>query len=160
MLIRARSLFTVGLIAVFTLAVVAVRDMPIQAQLFPVTIAVIALPLLVWQLVVEMVPALAARDASDSGVDFAATAEEKTAAAQVRAAEFFLWLFAFGAALWGLGFRVAIPLYMFLFILRHGEKLLTAALFALGGWAATNYVFGMALQLPLPTGTLWPALGL
>lgn len=160
MRLRVRSLFTLALIAVFALAVAMVWDMPIQAQIFPFTVCAIALPLLVWQLVVELVPSLSAADASDSGVDFAAGDEERTAAAQVRALEFFVWLFAFAIALWGLGFRVAIPVFLLLFMLRHGERLLLAAAFAFGGWAATTFVFGKALMLPLPTGTLWRALGI
>jgi len=160
MRVRIRSLFTLMLIAVFALAVALVWKMPIQAQLFPFTVCAIALPLLVWQLVVELVPALSAADASDSGVDFAARDDEKTAAAQVRALEFFVWLFVFTAGLWALGFRVAIPAFLFLFMLRHGERLIIAAAFAFGGWAVTNFVFGKALMLPLPTGTLWPALGI
>ncbi len=156
---RARSLFTVALIGVFAAAVALVWDMPLQARLFPFTVCAVALPLLVWQLVVESVPSLANADSSDSGVDFAASEEEKSRVGQLRAAEFFVWLFVFCLALWGLGFRVAIPVFMLSFMLRHGERLLVAGLFAFGGWAATNYVFGKALMLPLPTGALWRAIG-
>lgn len=160
MRIRARTLFTLGLIALFALVAWEAYDMPIQARLFPLTIAAVALPLLLWQLLVEVSPKRSTLEATDAGTDFAATAEERQREGFARAAEFFVWLFAFTLALWGLGFRVAIPTFLLLFLLRNGERVLFAALFALGGWAATHFIFGEALILPLPRGELWRALGL
>ena len=158
--VRIRSLLTLGLIAVFALVAVDASGLPSQARLFPYVVAFVALPLLVWQLVVELSPALSRREPRDAGTDFAATDAEKRGAGLARAGEFFLWLFAFVAALWALGFRVAIPAFLLLFLLRGGERWWMAAAFAAGGWAATHFIFGKALVLPLPKGALWQALGL
>lgn len=158
--LRPRSLLTLFLIGVFAIAVLQTWPMPIQARLFPLTIASVAIPLLLWQLAVELSPRRSRGQVDDSGVDFAATEVEKSLPGQLRAAEFFAWLFGFTLALWGLGFRVAIPVFLFLILLRYREGARLAASFALAGWAVTHWVFGKTLNLPLPTGAAWPALGL
>ena len=158
--LRLRSLFTIFLLAAFAGLALEARDMPIQAKLFPLTVAAVAIPLLLWQLIVEITPRRAAREMVDAGADFAADESEKRGAGLARALEFFVWLAAFTLALWGLGFRVAIPTFLVLYLLRQRETWWTAALFGLGGWAAAHFVFGRALSLPLTKGALWPLLGL
>lgn len=157
--LRARSLFTLSLILLFAAMALEASEMPIQARLFPYVVAGVTLPLLLWQLVVEISPTRSRREAADAGTDFAAADIEKRGAGRARAIEFFLWLFGFVVALWALGFRLAIPTFLLLYLLRRGERPWTAAAFALGGWAATHWIFGEALVLPLPKGTLWPMLG-
>ena len=156
---QPRSLLTLSLIAVFTYVVVASSDMPIQAKLYPWTIGLIALPMLAYQLVREILPA-AQQNSRETGVDFDFTDEEASPEGRRRAVELFAWLYGFAALLWLIGYYLAIPLMVFLYLLRHRETRIITIALPLGAGTATWGVFGYFLHLPFPPGVLLEMVGL
>ena len=65
---QPRSLLTVAFILLFSYIVVESSEMPIQAKMYPYTIGIIALLLLAYQLVREILPA-AKTETDKTGVD-------------------------------------------------------------------------------------------
>lgn len=156
--LRRRTLLTLFFVAVFGYAVVAAWDMPIQARLFPLSIGLLGLALLLLQLVRELRPAAAAREeGSAADIDF--TAEEDSAEGRAKTRELFGWIFGFVFALWLIGFLIAIPLMILLFLLRHRESALVTATLPLSVGLATWGLFDRLLNLPLPRGELFQWLG-
>lgn len=156
---RPRTLLTLFLIAAFAYVVIASSDMPIQAKLYPWTIGLMALTLLTYQLVREILPS-AQQESRETGGDFDFTEEEASSEGKRRAVELFGWLYGFAALLWLIGFYLAIPLMVFLYMLRHREtRTLTIALPLCTG-TATWGIFGYFLHLPFPPGVLIELAGL
>ncbi len=156
---QPRTLLTLVLIAMFTYVVIASSDMPIEAKLYPWAIGLIALTLLAYQLVREILPS-PQQNKRETGVDFDFTDEEASPEGKRRALELFGWLYGFATLLWLIGFYLAIPLMVFLYMLRHREtRTLTIAL-PLGAGTATWGIFGYFLHLPFPPGVLIEMAGL
>lgn len=156
---QPRTLLTLFVIALFTYVVIEASDMPIQAKLYPWTIGFIALTLLAYQLVREILPS-AERNSRETGADMDFTEEEGSPEAKRRTLELFGWLYGFAALLWLIGFDLAIPLMVLLYMLRHREtRILTIAL-PLGAGMATWVLFGYFLHLPFPPGVLLEMAGL
>jgi hypothetical protein len=154
-----RTLLTLSLIGVFGYVVIEAWDMPAQARLFPLTIGAIALALLALQLFREvLLEGAKGKEASGADMDF--TEEEASAEGRRRTFETFGWIFGLALGLWLLGFYTAIPLMVFLYLLRHREKPVLVVALPLGTWAATWGVFDRLLHLPFPPGVLIEWLGL
>ena len=117
---QPRSLLTLTLMVMFAYVVFASSDMPIQAKLYPWTIGIIALTMLTYQLVREILPG-AQQNSRETGVDFDFTDEEASPEGKRRAIELFGWLYGFAALLWLIGYYLAIPLMVFAYMVRHRE---------------------------------------
>ena len=156
---QPRTLLTLSLITVFAYVMISASDMPIQAKLYPWTIGLIALTLLTYQLVREILPS-AEQNTRETGVDFDFTAEEASPEGRRRAVELFAWLYGFAALLWLIGYYLAIPLMVFLYMLRHRETRIITIALPLGTGTATWGVFGYFLHLPFPPGVLLEMVGL
>ena len=128
--------------------------MPIQASLFPFTIGAIALALLTFQFIREVFLPEKGGPKEHSGADMDFTEEETTRAGKFRALELFAWIYGFAFGLWLLGFYVAIPLMIFLYLLRQREGWIITIALPFGIWAATWGVFDRLLHLPFPPGVL------
>lgn len=154
---QTRSIFTLSLMAVFAYIIFEVWDRPSQVKLFPIVIGVIALTLLTVQLIRELIPSDKKAEASVADLDF--TEEEATAAGKRRALELFAWLFGFVLLLWLVGFFIAIPAMIFLFLLRHREGLAVTILMPLAAFLITWGGFDQLLHLPFPPGMIFEWLG-
>lgn len=170
------SVLTVIMVVLFAFILIDGAGQPIQARLFPMTVGIVGLTLSIIQLLKEIV-VLVKRgrahavegyteepeaDSSDpSGAsDFAITAEEKTKIGRLRAAEQFLWLGGLLLALWLIGFHVAVPLMVGLYLLRHRESWIIIGGVSAGVAVVVWAVFDNLLNLPFPTGILVRMLGL
>lgn len=151
---QARSLLTLFLMGVFIYVVAEAWDMPLQARLFPFTIGAIALGLLTLQLLREVFVPEKSGPAEHSGADMDFTEEEATREGKQRAIELFAWIFGFVLGLWLLGFYTAIPLMIFLYLLRHRESPILVVLLPVCTWALTWGIFDRLLHLPFPPGVL------
>ena len=150
---QPRSILTLVFIVIFTYAVYEVWDMPDQAKMYPWTIGLISLVLLVWQFVHEILPSKK-ENSFETGVDMDFTEEEASREGKRRALELFGWMYGFAASLWLLGYFVAIPLMVFLYMVRHKEsRVLTIAMPTAAG-LATWMLFSHLLHLPFPPGLL------
>lgn len=166
------SALTVVLVLLFLFILIDGAGQPIQARLFPMTVGIIGLVLTSIQLIREIIILVkvvrggkeedtSAEDASPEGAsDFAITAEEKTRAGKLRAAEQFIWLGALLLSLWLIGFHVAVPMIVGLYLLRHRESWLIVGGVTAGVAAVVLVVFDNLLNLPFPPGQLTQLMGL
>jgi hypothetical protein len=152
-------LFTVGLIVVFAYVVYSSQEMPLQAKMYPMTIGTIALMLLIWQLAREILPAKT-EESRETGADMDFTEEESTPGGKKRTLELFGWVYGFGLALWLIGFFVAIPVMVFLYLLRQRESWVISLSFPTVAGLSTWLLFNNLLHLPFPPGVLFELLGI
>ena len=156
---QPRSILTVCFIGVFTYVVASSSDMPLQAKLYPWTIGIIALVLLAYQLIREILPPTKS-ETDQTGVDIDFTDEEASKVGKRRALEIFGWMYGFALLLWLVGFYTAIPLMVLAYMLRHKETLVITITLPAGTGLVTWYIFGHLLHLPFPPGLLLEWLGL
>ncbi len=155
---RLSTIMTLLFICVFSYVVYETWNMELQARLFPWAIGIIALLLLVWQFFAEiLVPKKA--DDNQTGMDIDFTEEEGTRAGIWRAVELFGWIYGFAALLWLIGFYVAIPATVFLYMVRQREDFwLTLILPTCAGLAVWG-LFDNLIHVPFPPGALYQWLG-
>lgn len=156
---QPRTILTLLFILVFAYVVYAAWDMPIQAKLYPWTVGLIALALLAYQLVREIMPS-DTENSRETGVDIDFTDEEASREGKRKALELFGWLYGFALLLWLLGFFVSVPLMVLAYMLRHRESMVMTISLPVGCGLVTWIVFGHFLHLPFPPGIILEALGL
>jgi hypothetical protein len=112
---QPRSLLTVFLIAFFIFIVVQSSDMPEKAKMYPWVVGLIALALLAFQLVREILPARGdePRETRETGADVDFTDEEASPEGRRRTLELFGWIYGFTLLLWLIGFYLSIPVMVF-----------------------------------------------
>ncbi|MDA1325842.1 MAG: tripartite tricarboxylate transporter TctB family protein [Proteobacteria bacterium] len=155
---QPRTLLTLFFFILFAYVVYAAWDMPREAKLYPWVVGLIALALLGYQLVREIMPSEEA-NSRETGVDMDFTDDEATREGKRRALELFGWLYGFALVLWLLGFYISIPLMVFAYMLRHKESLVLTISLPAGTGLVTWIVFGHFLHLPFPPGIILEALG-
>ncbi len=133
--------------------------MPVQAKLYPWTIGIIALLLLAWQLAREIMPPKE-EESRETGADMDFTEEEASREGKLRTLELFGWIYGFGVALWLIGFFAAIPVMVFLYLLRQREGWIITLSFPTVAGLATWLLFNNLLHLPFPPGVVIELLGL
>ena len=156
---QSRTLLTLFFTILFVYVVIAAWDMPIQAKLYPWTIGLLALALLAYQLVREIMPS-AQENSRETGVDMDFTDEEASRKGKRRALELFGWLYGFALLLWLIGYYIAVPLMVLAYMLRHRETLAMAIALPVGAGFSTWVIFGYFLHLPFPPGVLLEMAGL
>lgn len=159
---QPRSLLTVTLIIFFIYIVAASWDMPEKAKLYPWVIGLVALALLVFQLIRELLPSQvkATPATQETGADVDFTEEEASAAGKRRTLELFAWIYGFALSLWLLGFYIAIPVMVFSYLLRHREGWIITVTMPTVAGLATWGLFDNLLHLPFPPGVLFEYFGL
>ena len=156
---QPRTILTLFFILLFGYVVYAAWDMPIQAKLYPWTVGIIALTLLAYQFVREIMPSDEG-NSRETGVDIDFTDEEASKAGKRKALELFGWLYGFALLLWLLGFFVSVPLMVLAYMVRHKESMVMTISLPVGCGLTTWIIFGHFLHLPFPPGIVLEALGL
>ena len=151
--------FALVLMAVFAYATVTALSYPEGAKLFPLAIAIpsflLAVVLAVISLRARGIPVEPSPPDPDD--DPTLTPEARTR----RTAEIGLWILGIFAAVYLLGFLVAIPISAAAYLrFAAGESWTTSAGIAAVCWALVFGVFDRLLHLPLPPGELLRALGI
>ena len=94
-------------------------------------------------------------------MDFQFTKEIDPITARKRAITMFLWLFGFFAAIWLLGYSIAIALMMFTYLKFQGRESWTISItLTVVAWLAFYGLFVRLLTLPFPDGALFTWLGM
>jgi hypothetical protein len=129
-------------------AVFAATAWPWKAALFPLVIGIPLFCLATTELLWALFGMEEKREATDTG-------------AQRRVARVAAWMIAFFAAIALLGFPVAVPLFVFLYLkLQGGEAWVMSIGLTAGVFAVFYGLFDALLHLPFPAGWLWGWLGL
>lgn len=150
--------FALLLVAVFAYATVTALTFPEGARLFPLAIAVPSLVLAVLLAVISLRSRWAAvAPAADADAEVALAPEERTR----RTAEIGAWFLGIFAAVYLLGFLVAIPIAAMAYLrFAARERWLTSVAIAALCWALVFGVFDRLLHVPLPAGELLRLFGL
>jgi hypothetical protein len=144
-------IFTAFVIAFFAWTLWEARDWWFRARLFPWAIGFTGLPLAVLQFRSELTCLVRSRRAgTEKKVNW------ESAVASQRTLTMTAWLLGSFAALWLLGFAVAVPLTI-LFYLKAGaqERWPISIVLAFCGWVLFYGIFGYLLQVPFPDGAVF-----
>ncbi len=171
MRLNDRTLFTLAVFVLVLGFLVLSLDYQPRARLVPLIIAVPTLLLTLLQLLIDMVPAVARRfsflqEYDLFGIDTGRAAEpsEETGSSSAvyrRELNFAAWLLLLIALIYFLGYLVAIPLFLILFLrLRSSESWLMTLSITAVTWAFVYVVFIVVMGAPLHEGVVWKAVGL
>jgi Tripartite tricarboxylate transporter TctB family len=151
--LNLRFLLALGVALVAGYAVYASLSWPYRAALFP---RVIGIPLLLIALVEMFLSAFSAEEKTEGhAVDFEITKDIDPAVARKRTLAIFLWVVAFFILILLLGFPIAVPLFVFLYIkVAGGESWTLSISLAFFSWIFIEGLFDRLLHIPLPQGWL------
>jgi len=157
------SLIPVTLLFIFGYVVFEAAGKPMQAKLFPMTVGILGVALITVQLVKELWVAWRTHhtgseqsaDQQGGAADFAITDVEKSRVGRLRAAEQFGWIAGLLAGLFLVGFYLAVPLMVGLYLWRHQERPVFVMCMVAGVAAVVWGVFDKLLYLPFPKGLIF-----
>jgi hypothetical protein len=151
--LNLRFLLALAVAGIAAYAVYASFFWPLRAGLFP---RVIGGPLFVLAVVEMLWSAFKPeREREGHAVDFELAANVDPAVARKRTAAISLWIVGFFVLIFLLGFSIAVPLFVFLYLKLAGrEGWVLSATLTLGAWLFIETIFNRLLHLPLPAGWL------
>jgi hypothetical protein len=157
--INARILFSLGLAALAAFAIVSASSWPLKARLFPL---VTAIPLLVLALVQLFLDLRGKAEATDTvASDIALSTDVPPAIARRRTLLTFAWMVAFVTLVFLVGFPLAVPLFVFSYlVLQSAEGLWRSLALTAAAWGFFHGVFERVLRLPFGAGIVQNWLGL
>jgi hypothetical protein len=134
--------------------IIAATAWPWKAALFPLVIGV---PLFALAAAEALWTLFGTDPASDEARDFQLSIGKDTLRRTLAAAG---WIFAFFAAIVLLGFPIAVPLFVFLYLKLQGREGWGISIaVTLGTWGVFYGLFDLLLHLPFPAGWLFAWLG-
>jgi tripartite tricarboxylate transporter TctB family protein len=127
---------------------------PLRAALFP---RVLGVPLFFLALTEMLLSALVAeKEREGHAVDFELTTSVDQVVARKRTVAIFLWTCGFLALIFLVGFAIAVPVFVFLYLkVAGGESWKMSLALTLFAWAFMEGLFVRLLHLPLPQGWLF-----
>jgi len=161
--LKPSLLFDLAVIVFFVVFVYEARDWRLQARLYPWAVGIPMLVLAVTHLIWELRGANGkpATQAAAVPVDVQFTQGADPAADRRRAINIFCWIFGFFAGIWLLGFNIAVPLFVFLYLkVRSGEGWVLSSALTGAAWLLFWGLFVWLLRLPFPDGVVFSLLGL
>lgn len=151
--LNSRVLLPLAVALVAGYAVYASFPWPRRAALFP---RLIGVPLFILALV-EVCFSVFGREGARTGhaVDFEFTSHIGAQLVKKRTLEIFLWVVGFFLLILLLGFPIAVPLFVFLYLkLAGGESWTLATVLTFFSWLFIEGLFDRLLHIPMPQGWL------
>jgi putative tricarboxylic transport membrane protein len=143
--------FTLLMVAFFVWTLWEAREWWFRARLFPWTIGFAGLVLALLQFRSELAGLLRSRRAGREK-----KVNEMSALARQRTLTMTAWILGFFAAIWLLGFAVAVPLTILLYLKAGArERWPISIVLALLGWLSFYGIFDYLLHVPFPEGELF-----
>ncbi|GAB6153811.1 hypothetical protein JCM17380_25610 [Desulfosporosinus burensis] len=155
MRINGAVVFNIFLVLVFAAVIIVSLGYSYRARLTPLVIGIPGLLVTVITLVFELRKSMIKQD--PSAVDQSAAATEKSKNKEKVRKEIiaFSWLTGLFLLIYVVGFIIAIPIYLFLYLkIKSQEKLVFSGLFSLISWGALYGFFGLILHIPLYPGII------
>ncbi|HLN86686.1 MAG TPA: tripartite tricarboxylate transporter TctB family protein [Candidatus Limnocylindrales bacterium] len=151
--VNLRFLFALAVALVAAYAVYASLGWPRRASLFP---RLIGLPLLLLALGEMILSARGGVDAKEGhAVDFEFSKNIDPTVVKKRTLAIFLWVIGFLMMILLVGFPVAVPLFVFLYMkLGGGEGWLLSITLTVCSWIFIEGLFDRLLHIPMPPGWL------
>jgi hypothetical protein len=149
-----RSLLGLAVALAALYALYASLNWPMRAALFP---RVIAVPLLLLALAETLLSVRGAEKQREGhAVDFEMTTDVDPVVARKRTFVILAWIFGFLFLILLVGFPIAVPLFVFLYLKLAGREgwLVTVAITAVS-WLFMEGLFNRLLHLPFPRGWLF-----
>lgn len=144
-------LLSLGVMVVSAWAVLAATAWPWKAALFPLVIGIPVFLLAAAEFCVAAIGRAASAEAQ--AIDFVPSQPVDRALALRRTVAAFGWLVAFALLIVALGFSLAIPIFVLLYLRLHAEGAWTRSLLlSVGAWAIVHGLFVRLLNLPFPEG--------
>lgn len=144
-------ILAVAIMLVSGYGVVVAWGWPIKAALFPL---VIGIPLFCLAAAEALWLLFGAPEANVEGPEFRPSTDLPAREALRRTLGAAAWILGFFAAIVLLGFPVAVPLYVLLYLKLHGEGWLLSVAMTAAVWAVFYGLFDLLLHLPFPAGLL------
>ena len=150
------AFFTLFILSLFVIGLYSSADWQIQARMFPWVIGIPGLVMCVMQLFGDF---FRRGDASEQGfhgaMDLPVDRSVPVAVVVKRAVNSFGWVLGLFATIWIIGFVVAVPLFIFLYLtFQAREKLWISSAYCVGMLAFIVGVFHLILNAPWPEGLL------
>ena len=137
------------------------REWRLQARLYPLAIGIPVLLLALVQVVFDFLGIGAKKSSDDTPMDFQFTQTTDSALTKRRTLNIFSWIFGFVIGIWLLGFSVAIPAMVFLYLkVQSREGWLLSLVLTGFAWLFLWGLFERLLRLPFPEAQLRTWLGL
>lgn len=157
---KARAAFSLFLAALATYAVVSAWSWPSKAGLFPLVMGIPLLALALVQLVLDLRGKSEAAEGA-AAMDLAPSADVAPELARRRTVATFAWMAAFVVLVFMVGFALAVPLFMFSYLMFQSSAgwWLSLALTA-AAWGFFYGLFERLLRLPFGAGMIQTWLGL
>ena len=157
--INGRVLLSLGLAALAVFAIVSASSWPLKARLFPL---VTAIPLLVLALVQLFIDLRGSPETADGPArDIALSTDVPPAIGNRRTLLTFAWMAAFVALVFLVGFPLAVPLFVFSYLMfQSAESLWSSLVLTAAAWGFFHGLFERALRLPFGGGIVQTWLGL
>lgn len=155
----ARFLFSLGLAALAAFAIASASSWPLKAKLFPL---VTAIPLFILALV-QLVLDLRGKGEPEGATagDIALATDVPPALARRRTLLTFAWMAAFVALVFLIGFPLAVPLFLFCYLMfQSSEGLWRSLALTAAAWGFFYGLFERLLRLPFGAGIVQNWLGL
>ena len=159
MKIRPQAIFSFIFLIFFIVFAYQAKDWRLQARLYPWVIGIPMVILAIIQVIFDLKGV--EHKADDAApVDFQITQTVDPAVARRRAINIFSWFFGFFAAIWLVGFSIAIALMVFGYLkIQSNEKWTISIVLTIFAWVCFWGLFVKLLNLPFPDGMIQTWLG-
>lgn len=142
--------FTLVIVGFFAWTLWEAREWWFRARLFPWAIGFAGLALALLQFIYD-----GAALAKSMRAGREVKSDEESAVAQQRTVKMVAWILGFFAAIWSLGFSVAVPLTILVYLKGAQERWPISIALAGLGWLAFYGLFDHLLHVPFPEGQLF-----
>lgn len=159
MKIRPQAIFSFIFLIFFIVFAYQAKDWRLQARLYPWVIGIPMVILAIIQVIFDLKGV--EHKADDAApVDFQITQTVDPEVARRRAINIFSWFFGFFAAIWLVGFSIAIALIVFGYLkIQSNEKWTISIVLTIVAWVCFWGLFVKLLNLPFPDGMIQTWLG-
>ncbi|HUF43483.1 MAG TPA: tripartite tricarboxylate transporter permease [Verrucomicrobiae bacterium] len=148
------AIFTLFILSLFVIGIYTSAEWQIQARLFPWVVGIPGLVMCVMQILGDLFKRGDASDQDTHGaMDLPVDRSVPVAIVVKRAVNAFGWVLGVFAAIWIVGFVVAVPLFVFVYLsLQAREKIWISTAYAVGILTLIIGVFHLILSVPWPEG--------
>lgn len=150
------AIFTLFILSLFVIGIYSAAEWQIQARLFPWVVGIPGLAMCVMQLFGDFFRrGGASEDDTHGAMDLPVDRSVPVAVVVKRAFNAFGWVLGLFATIWILGFVVAVPLFVFVYLsLQAREKIWISTAYAIGILTLIIGVFHLILSVPWPEGLI------